>query len=73
MNFELYKKHLKSAMDQIPEGAKQTERFSVPKVNVRYEGKNSLVLNFSKIIQKIDRDEKHFLPIFLKAFLQYSR
>lgn len=67
MDFELYKTHLKRGIDQIPEGAKQTERFSVPRVAVRYEGKNSIVLNFSKIIQKIDRDEKHFLPIFLKS------
>ena len=66
MDFELYKDYLKRASDQIPEGAKQSERFAVPGVKIRYEGRNSLILNFSKIIQKISRDVKHFLPIFLK-------
>ncbi len=66
MEFEQYKKYLKQAMDQIPEGAKQKERFIIPDVEIRPEGKNTIILNFSKIIQKINRDVKHFLPIFLK-------
>ncbi len=66
MEIEQYKKYLKKAMAQIPEGAKQKERFIIPAVKTMPEGKNTIILNFSKIIQKLNRDVKHFLPIFLK-------
>ena len=61
-----YDKLLEKAYEKIPENVKQSSRFETPKVVVRFESKNSFIVNFSKIINTLNRDARHFLGIFLK-------
>ncbi|MHA1804736.1 MAG: translation initiation factor IF-2 subunit beta [Promethearchaeota archaeon] len=61
-----YEKLLEKAYDEVPENVKRMDRFEIPKVELRYEGKNTFITNFSKIINVLNRNERHFLGVFLK-------
>ncbi len=61
-----YEKLLDKAYKKIPEHVKNFSRFEVPPVELRVEGKNTFILNYSKILNKLLRDSKHFTGIFLK-------
>ncbi|TFG19898.1 MAG: translation initiation factor IF-2 subunit beta [Promethearchaeota archaeon] len=61
-----YENLLERAYKKIPENAKQSSRFVIPLVKLRYEGKNTFIINFSKIMNKLNRDPSHFTGIFLK-------
>ncbi len=66
MDINNYEELLEKAYDEVPENVKKMERFEIPKVELRFEGKNTFITNFSKIINVLNRTEKHFLSIFLK-------
>jgi translation initiation factor 2 subunit 2 len=66
MDLNDYDKLLDVAYKKIPENVKQSLRFEIPKVEIRIESKNTFITNFSKIINTLNRDAKHFLGIFLK-------
>ena len=66
MDLNDYNKLLDRAYKKIPENVKQYLRFEIPKVEIRIESKNTYILNFSKIINTLNRDAKHFLGVFLK-------
>ncbi len=61
-----YDKLLEKAYEKIPENVKKSSRFEIPKVALRIESKNSFIVNFSKIMNTLNRDARHFLGIFLK-------
>jgi len=61
-----YDKLLEKAYEKIPENVKKSSRFETPKVALRIESKNSFIVNFSKIMNTLNRDARHFLGIFLK-------
>jgi translation initiation factor 2 subunit 2 len=61
-----YDELLDKAYEKIPENVKQSSRFEVPKVKLRFESKNTYITNYSKIINILNRDSRHFLGIFLK-------
>ena len=61
-----YDKLLERAYKKIPDNVKKSSRFEIPKVKIRIESKNTFITNFSKIINVLNRDARHFLGIFLK-------
>jgi translation initiation factor 2 subunit 2 len=67
MDSDDYEKLLDKALDKIPNNVKQSSRFEIPGVKLRYEGKNTYITNFTKIINTLDRSKKHFIGIFLKT------
>ncbi|MBY8981841.1 MAG: translation initiation factor IF-2 subunit beta [Candidatus Lokiarchaeota archaeon] len=67
MDLNKYNELLDKAYDKIPDNVKQSSRFEIPEVDLRYEGKNTYISNFTKILSTLDRESKHFLGIFLKA------
>ena len=66
MDLYEYDKLLEKAYEKIPENVKKSSRFEIPKVAIRIESKNSFIVNFSKIMNTLNRDARHFLGIFLK-------
>jgi translation initiation factor 2 subunit 2 len=66
MDLKDYDKLLDDAYEKIPNDAKGTSRFEIPKVRLRYEGKNTYITNFRKILNAINRSPKHFMSVFLK-------
>ena len=66
MDLSEYDKLLEKAYEKIPENVKKSSRFETPKVALRIESKNSFIVNFSKIMNTLNRDARHFLGIFLK-------
>lgn len=66
MDLSEYDKLLEKAYEKIPENVKKSSRFEIPKVALRIESKNSFIVNFSKIMNTLNRDSRHFLGIFLK-------
>jgi len=66
MDLHDYNKLLDKAYENIPENVKSSDRFEIPKAIIRIETKNTFIINFSKIINVLNRDPKHFLGIFLK-------
>lgn len=67
MDLNKYDDLLEKAYDKIPDDVKQSSRFEIPSVEVRYEGKNTYITNFNKILNTLNRDKKHFVGIFLKT------
>jgi len=66
MDIEDYDKLLDKAFDKIPDNVKQSSRFEIPNVKLRYEGKNTYITNFLKIVNTLNRSKKHFIGNFLK-------
>ena len=63
MDISEYDKLLEKAYEKIPENVKKSSRFEIPKVTLRIESKNSFIVNFSKIMNTLNRDSRHFLGI----------
>lgn len=66
MDLKNYDDLLDRAYDKIPDNVKKSSRFEIPKVEVRLESKNTFIINFSNIINSLNRDKRHFTGIFLK-------
>ena len=66
MDLNDYEKLLDKAYKKIPENVKRSSRFEIPKVKIRIESKNTFIVNFSKIINILNRDPRDFLGVFLK-------
>ena len=67
MDLNNYEDLLERALEKIPDNVKQSSRFEIPDVEVRFQGKNTYVINFHKIINALNRDPSHFTGIFLKS------
>ncbi len=66
MDIEEYDNLLDEAYKKIPDNVKKSNRFEIPPVKIRYEGRNTYISNFTKIINTLNRSEKHFMSVFLK-------
>ncbi|MHA1870796.1 MAG: translation initiation factor IF-2 subunit beta [Promethearchaeota archaeon] len=66
MDDEEYLRLLDKAISEIPEGAKQVERWNIPRVEIAHEGKRTIIKNWKKIIDEINRDEKHLFKKICK-------
>ena len=54
--------HTATAKERIDD-----DRFKVPKVDVFYEGNTTVLKNFDKIIDVLNRDANHFLKFLLSS------
>lgn len=62
MNYEeLLEKGLKS----LPEGAKVSERYEIPKVKGHVEGNKTIIINFNQLVNSLHRESQHFLKFLL--------
>jgi len=59
MDEEEYIKLLNKAINELPHEVKSTERWEIPKAEVIYDGKTTIIKNWKQIIEKINKDEKH--------------
>lgn len=60
-----YKKLLEKAKSMIPK-PEQKQRLIIPKLDIILIGKRTIIKNFSKIVETIRRDEKHFAKFLFK-------
>lgn len=61
-----YEEMLNRARDNLPESAKNRERFEIPKVTGHVEGNKTIITNFHAICQLLDRDPKIVWKCVLK-------
>jgi len=61
-----YDSLLNRVRDAIPENIVARERFEVPKAEILYEGKNTIIKNFMDIVKKIDRDPMHVYKYLMR-------
>lgn len=61
-----YKAMLKRAREKLPESVFEKERFEIPKVLGHIEGNKTIVSNFKKIAEILQRPEEHLLKFILK-------
>tara|TARA_Y100000310_G_C20263265_1_gene614609 strand:+ start:32 stop:499 length:468 start_codon:yes stop_codon:yes gene_type:complete len=73
-----YEKLLEKAQKDIPETARATQRFEIPKVTGHIQGNKTIITNFSQIVQILHRDQNHLLKYLQRelatpAFLEGQR
>lgn len=61
-----YEKMLKRAREDVPERVYKDKRFKVPSIKSYVEGNKTIVKNFSKIADYLNRDKKHMLKYLSK-------
>ncbi len=61
-----YDSLLNRVRDAIPENIVARERFEVPKAEIIYEGKNTIIRNFMDIVKRIDRDPMHVYKYLMR-------
>jgi translation initiation factor 2 subunit 2 len=54
-----YDELLDKAQDEVPDESDEGERFEIPEVDTRKDGSKTIVENFSEIVDRFGRDEKH--------------
>ena len=55
-----YEDLLEKGMEEVPDEAGDSERFELPVVDTRKEGSKTVITNFGKIADKVNRDEDRF-------------
>ncbi len=61
-----YDSLLARVREALPEEIKNRERFEVPKVEVIYEGKSTIIKNFMDIVKRINRDQMHVYKYLMR-------
>ncbi|MDI6887954.1 MAG: translation initiation factor IF-2 subunit beta [Candidatus Thermoplasmatota archaeon] len=61
-----YRALLKRARERLPEKVKEKSRLEVPKCDIFYEGKTTIIKNFTEIAEVIRRSEDHLLAYLLR-------
>ena len=61
-----YTNLLDKALAQIPQGAKETERWEIPQVDIEIEGKTTIIKNWKKIAEDINKEEHHLFKKICK-------
>jgi translation initiation factor 2 subunit 2 len=61
-----YEDLLKKAYEKVKKVEGNGERFAVPKVEGKYEGKKTILTNFSQILSHIRRNADHFQKFLTK-------
>lgn len=57
---------LDQALEKIPEDAKQQGRWEIPRVDLAYEGKSTIIKNWRSVIAELNRNEKHLFKKICK-------
>jgi translation initiation factor 2 subunit 2 len=73
-----YEKLLEEAYAKVQAPKGNGERFEVPKVEGKYEGKKTILTNFNQILSQIRRPQEHFQKFLSKelatpAFIEGER
>ena len=63
---ENYEKLLEKAYKEVKQVDTKSGRFEIPRVEGHFEGKKTMLTNFSQIILQIRRDPEHFQKFLLK-------
>jgi len=63
---ENYEKLLEEAYKKVKQIGVHTGRFEIPKAEGRFEGKKTIITNFSQIASHIRRNPEHFQKFMLK-------
>ena len=63
---ENYEKLLEKAYKEVKQVSGNGERFEIPKVEGHFEGKKTILTNFSQITAHIRRNPEHFQKFLLK-------
>jgi translation initiation factor 2 subunit 2 len=63
---ETYEKLLEEAYSKIKKAETNGERFEIPKVEGHFEGKKTIITNFSKIVSVFRRNPEHLQKFLLK-------
>ncbi len=66
MDVKEYQSLLTRARKNMPEAVGTGERFVMPTADVLHEGKTTIVKNFDEILDKMNRDASHAVPILLR-------
>jgi translation initiation factor 2 subunit 2 len=61
-----YNKLLDEAYAKVKQVDSNGERFEIPKVEGRFEGKKTILTNFSQIVSQIRRKPEHFQKFLLR-------
>ena len=61
-----YDKMLNRLYSSLPEEKSAGERFEVPKLDSRIQGKKTTINNFSSAVKEIQREEKHLYKFLAK-------
>ena len=61
-----YEKLLEKATKELPESAKEKQRFEIPNVKGHVEGNKTVVSNFVQIATLLQRPVEHFIKYILK-------
>ncbi|MFH1234860.1 MAG: translation initiation factor IF-2 subunit beta [Candidatus Diapherotrites archaeon] len=59
-----YEEMLDEAYGQIPLESLKKERFEMPRLQTMVQGNKTIIVNFSKTIKDLQREEKHALKYF---------
>ena len=63
---ESYEKLLDQAYKKVKQIDTSSDRFEIPKAEGRFEGKKTLLTNFSQIVSHLRRTPEHFQKFLLK-------
>ena len=63
---ETYEKLLEEAYGKIKKSEGNGERFEIPKVEGHFEGKKTIITNFSQIVSTFRRNPEHLQKFLLK-------
>ena len=61
-----YEKLLDEAYKKVKQINVSSERFEIPKVSGHFEGKKTVLTNFSQIVSHLRRNQDHFLKFMLR-------
>lgn len=61
-----YEEMLKDAYKNVKQIEVSSERFEIPKIQGHFEGKKTILTNFSQIVAHIRRNPEHFQKYLLK-------
>jgi translation initiation factor 2 subunit 2 len=61
-----YEELLENAFALVKKTDSTGERFEIPKVEGHFEGKKTIVTNFTQIVSYLRRDPEHFLKFLVK-------
>ncbi|PSG97581.1 translation initiation factor IF-2 subunit beta [Thermoplasmatales archaeon SW_10_69_26] len=61
-----YDSLLDRAKEELPEPITQQERFQLPDLNIRKEGKTTVVRNFADVLDRLNRDPDEVVPRLLR-------
>ncbi len=61
-----YDQLLKRAREKLPKDVHEHVRLKIPKAVRKIEGRKTIIMNFSEIAQKLNRDPKHLIKFLNK-------